>query len=169
VAGITGATNAVTATVIADITPPHQRAKRFGLLSACYGGGMIAGPAMGGLFGAISPHLPFLLAALLSASNLALTFILLRETRPDSPARSASLAQHRGRPGLSAVPGITFLLIAFGLVQFIGQAPGATWVLFTEHRLDWSPVEVGILPVRFRDRTGSRAGPPYWPHRGVDR
>ena len=144
VAGITGATNAVTATVIADITPPHQRAKRFGLLSACYGGGMIAGPAMGGLFGAISPHLPFLLAALLSASNLALTFILLRETRPDSPARSASLAQHRGRPGLSAVPGITFLLVAFGLVQFIGQAPGATWVLFTEHRLDWSPVEVGI-------------------------
>src|SRR5699024_9695488 len=117
---------------------------RFGLLSACYGGGMIAGPAMGGLFGAISPHLPFLLAALLSASNLALTFILLRETRPDSPARSASLAQHRGRPGLSAVPGITFLLVAFGLVQFIGQAPGATWVLFTEHRLDWSPVEVGI-------------------------
>src|SRR5699024_11458963 len=77
------------------------------------------------------------LAALLSASNLALTFILLRETRPDSPARSASLAQHRGRPGLSAVPGITFLLVAFGLVQFIGQAPGATWVLFTEHRLDW--------------------------------
>ena len=40
VAGITGATNAVTATVIADITPPHQRAKRFGLLSACYGGGI---------------------------------------------------------------------------------------------------------------------------------
>src|SRR5699024_12396494 len=66
------------------------------------------------------------------------------ETRPDSPARSASLAQHRGRPGLSAVPGITFLLVAFGLVQFIGQSPGATWVLFTEHRLDWSPVEVGI-------------------------
>ena len=42
------------------------------------------------------------------------------------------------------MPGITFLLVAFGLVQFIGQAPGATWVLFTEHRLDWSPVEVGI-------------------------
>src|SRR5699024_12245169 len=78
---ITGATNAVTSTLIADITPPHQRAKRFGLLSACYGGGMIAGPAMGGLFGAISPHLPFLLAALLSASNLALPFRLIRETR----------------------------------------------------------------------------------------
>ena len=104
----------------------------------------LAGATVDYLVLAISPHLPFLLAALLSASNLALTFILLRETRPDSPARSASLAQHRGRPGLSAVPGITFLLVAFGLVQFIGQAPGATWVLFTEHRLDWSPVEVGI-------------------------
>ncbi len=143
VAGITGATNAVTATVIADITPPHQRAKRFGLLSACYGGGMIAGPAMGGLFGAISPHLPFLLAALLSASNLALTFILLRETRPDSPARSASLAQHRGRPGLSAVPGIPSInRIRPCSIHWAGSS--ATWVLFTEHRLDWSPVEVGI-------------------------
>src|SRR5699024_11687662 len=101
---------------------------------------------MGGLFGAISPHLPFLLAALLSASNLALTFILLRETRPDSPARSASLAQHRGRPGLSAVPGITFLLFAFGLVPFIVQAPGATWVLFTESRLDRTPAAGSTTP-----------------------
>ena len=60
VAGITGATNAVTSTVIADITPPDQRAKRYGWLGACYGGGMIAGPAIGGLFGGVSPHLPFL-------------------------------------------------------------------------------------------------------------
>src|SRR5699024_3592267 len=127
-----------------DITPPHQRAKRFGLLSACYGGGMIAGAAMGGLFGAISPHLPFLLAALLSASNLALTFILLRDTRPDSPARSASLAPHRGRPGLSSLLGTIFLLVGFGLGQFVGQALGATRLLFTELRLEWSPVAVGI-------------------------
>src|SRR5699024_12302633 len=109
-------------------------------LVACCGVCLIAAPALVGLFAPFSPHLPFSLAALLSARNLALTFILFRETRPDSPARSASLAQHRGRPGLSAVPWITFLLIAFGLVQFIGQATGATWVLFTEHRIDLSYV-----------------------------
>ena len=65
---------------------------------------MIAGPA-GGLFGAISPHLPFLLAALLSASNLALTFILLRETCPDS-LRALRRLLNTGRPGPSAVPGL---------------------------------------------------------------
>lgn len=144
VAGITGATNAVTATVIADITPPHQRAKRFGLLSACYGGGMIAGPALGGVFGAISPHLPFLLAALLSATNLMLSFFLLRETRPNVAAHLGSPATaHRGFR-LTAAPGVALLLVAFGLVQLIGQAPGATWVLFTENRLDWGPIEIGI-------------------------
>src|SRR5699024_8597162 len=49
VAAMIGATHAVTASVIAEITPPHQRAVRLGLLRACYGGGRIAGPAMGGL------------------------------------------------------------------------------------------------------------------------
>src|SRR5699024_6943572 len=73
VAGITGATNAVTATVIADITPPDQRAKRYGWLGACYGGGMIAGPAIGGLFGGVSPHLPFLVAAALTGITLVLS------------------------------------------------------------------------------------------------
>lgn len=144
VAGITGATNAVTATVIADITSPSQRAKRFGLLSACYGGGMIAGPALGGVFGEFSPHLPFLVAAFLSAINLILSFFLLRETRPDAPVRIESPAQFRHGVPFTSIPGVVVLLAAFGLVQFIGQAPGTTWVLFTENRLDWGPIEVGI-------------------------
>ena len=144
IAGITGATNAVTATVIADTTPPHERAKRFGLLSACYGGGMIAGPALGGVFGAISPHLPFLLAAFLSATNLLLSFFLLRETRPNIAAGFDSPFKTHRSFRITAIPGVSFLLIAFGLVQFIGQAPGSTWVLFTENRLAWGPVEIGI-------------------------
>lgn len=142
VAGITGATNAVTATVIADITPPDQRAKRYGWLGACYGGGMIAGPAIGGLFGGVSPHLPFLVAAALAGIALVLSASLLRETRP--PGSNGSHAQQPGTAKLTAVPGMLILLAVFGIVQFIGQAPGSTWVLFTQQRLDWNPVEVGV-------------------------
>ena len=144
VAGITGATNAVTATMIADVTPPAERAKRYGWLGACYGGGMIAGPVIGGLFGGFSPHLPFLVAALLTAVNLTLSLSMLHETRPDLPIKSQESASTSAPFRLQAIQGVVPLIAAFGLVQLIGQAPGSTWVLFTQQRLDWSPVEVGI-------------------------
>lgn len=142
VAGVTGATNAVTATVIADITPPDQRAKRYGWLGACYGGGMIAGPALGGLFGGLSPQLPFFAAAALTGITLVLSVSLLRETRP--PGSTDSDALDPGTAKLAAVPRMLILLAVFGIVQFIGQAPGSSWVLFTQQRLNWNPVEVGV-------------------------
>nr|ARI46004.1 TraI [Cloning vector pMR361-K] len=54
VAGITGATGAVAGAYIADITDGEDRARHFGLMSACFGVGMVAGPVAGGLLGAIS-------------------------------------------------------------------------------------------------------------------
>ncbi|WP_239647799.1 MFS transporter, partial [Streptococcus agalactiae] len=52
VAGITGATGAVAGAYIADITDGEDRARHFGLMSACFGVGMVAGPVAGGLLGA---------------------------------------------------------------------------------------------------------------------
>jgi len=43
---------------LADITPPEQRAKRFGLLGALSGIGTMVGPALGGLLAAIDVALP---------------------------------------------------------------------------------------------------------------
>ncbi|WP_372449614.1 MFS transporter, partial [Mammaliicoccus lentus] len=72
VAGITGATGAVAGAYIADITDGEDRARHFGLMSACFGVGMVAGPVAGGLLGAISLHAPFLAAAVLNGLNLLL-------------------------------------------------------------------------------------------------
>ncbi len=47
VAGITGATGAVAGAYIADITDGEDRARHFGLMSACFGVGMVAGPVAG--------------------------------------------------------------------------------------------------------------------------
>ncbi len=55
---------------VADITPPEDRAKRFGLLGAMFGLGFILGPVMGGLLGAIDLHLPFFAAGALALLNL---------------------------------------------------------------------------------------------------
>ena len=57
--GITGATGAVAASVIADTTSASQRVKWFGWLGASFGLGLIAGPIIGGFAGEISPHSPF--------------------------------------------------------------------------------------------------------------
>lgn len=50
-AGITGANMAVATAYVSDITPAHERAKRFGLLGAVFGIGFIAGPVIGGVLG----------------------------------------------------------------------------------------------------------------------
>nr|AMP56805.1 tet_MFS_efflux [uncultured bacterium] len=143
VAGITGATSAVGASIIADISPPEKRAQRFGWLSACYGGGMILGPVIGGLFGSLSPRIPFFVAAALTGLNLILGLLTLPETGANASKGGAGPTA-LGRTARGVLAPLVSLLVVFGLVQLIGQAPGSTWVLFTEHRLGWTPFDVGI-------------------------
>src|SRR2546430_9830801 len=51
VPGITAASIATSYDYVADVTPPAQRAARFGLLGAAFGAGFVLGPALGGLAG----------------------------------------------------------------------------------------------------------------------
>ena len=46
---------AVANAYVADITPPEERAKRFGMLGAMFGIGFILGPVIGGLLGGDQP------------------------------------------------------------------------------------------------------------------
>ncbi|MDF5104158.1 MFS transporter, partial [Vibrio parahaemolyticus] len=51
ISGVTGATGAVAASVIADNTASQERTKWFGRLGAAFGVGLISGPAIGGFTG----------------------------------------------------------------------------------------------------------------------
>jgi len=70
VAGAMQANISVASAYVADITPPEQRAKRFGMLGAMFGVGFILGPVIGGLLGSNSLRLPFYAAGSLSLLNL---------------------------------------------------------------------------------------------------
>jgi multidrug resistance protein len=90
---LTGFGNANIATaqaIIADVTPPSERARGMGLIGAAFGLGFIVGPALGGAFGQISVAAPAYAAAVLSAVNWIFAWRMLPETL--DPAH----AQHEG-------------------------------------------------------------------------
>jgi MFS transporter, DHA1 family, tetracycline resistance protein len=92
--GITGGNLSVAQAVIADVTPPKDRAKRFAMIGAAFGTGFVLGPYLGaklaspnisfyGLFN--TPHwfnaaTPFWFTAALSFINLILLLVMLPET-----------------------------------------------------------------------------------------
>ncbi|AXA70376.1 Tetracycline resistance protein, class C [Achromobacter insolitus] len=151
VAGITGATGAVAGACIADLADGRERARYFGLMSACFGLGMIAGPVIGGLMGGISPRMPFLGAAFLNGLNFLMACFLLPESRSGErrplslkalmPASSFLWA--RGKPVVIA------LMSVFFVMQFAGQVPGTLWVIFGEDRFRWDAATVGISLAAF--------------------
>src|SRR5262245_7417712 len=63
-----GTTTAVNAAV-ADFTEPGRGPQAYGRISAAFGVGFIAGPAVGGLLGAVSLRMPFYVAAGLAFAN----------------------------------------------------------------------------------------------------
>lgn len=69
VSGICAASISTAYAYIADVTPPAQRAARFGMMGVAFGVGFVLGPALGGLAGNIDPRLPFWIAAALSLGN----------------------------------------------------------------------------------------------------
>jgi len=131
---------------VADITPPEQRARRFGMLGAMFGLGFILGPVMGGLLGAIDLRLPFFAAGSLALLNLLYGYFVLPESLP--PARRRAFSLKSANPvsslrGLAQMKGAGLLvgvIACSGLAQFVLYT---TWVLYTTFKFGWGPQENG--------------------------
>ena len=131
---------------VADITPPTERAKRFGLLGAMFGVGFILGPVMGGLLGAISVPLPFFVAGGLALINVFYGWLVLPESLP--PERRKTFAWAATNPfvairGLTQLKGagkLVAVVACSGLAQFVLYT---TWVLYTTFKFGWGPQENG--------------------------
>jgi DHA1 family tetracycline resistance protein-like MFS transporter len=146
VGGAMAANAAVANAYVADITPPEQRARRFGLLGAMFGLGFILGPALGGILGAIDLRLPFVVAGVLTLVNLVYGYFVLPESLPVERRQPVQLA--RANPfgalkALARLEGVGLLvavLCAGFLAQFILYT---TWVLYNTFRFGWGPAENG--------------------------
>jgi len=146
VSGAMQANIAVGNAYVADITPPEQRAKRFGMLGAMFGLGFILGPVMGGLLGAIDLRLPFFAAGSLALLNLLYGYFVLPESLPADRRRpfawrSANpVSSLRGLAQLKGAGLLVAVIACSGLAQFVLYT---CWVLYTTFKFGWGPLENG--------------------------
>ncbi len=137
---------AVANAYVADITPPEERAKRFGMLGAMFGIGFILGPVIGGLLGGIDLHYPFIAAGVLALLNLVYGYFVLPESLPVDKRRG--FAWSRANPvaalkqlaGLKDTAPLVVVLACVGLAQFTLYT---TWVLYTTFKFNWGPTDNG--------------------------
>ncbi len=144
--GAMQANAAVANAYVADITPPEDRARRFGLLGAMFGMGFILGPVLGGLLGAIDLHLPFFVAGGLALLNWLYGFFVLPESLPRE--RRTPFEWRNANPvaalkGLAELKGIGPLVIVLALSAMAQFVLHATWVLYTSFKFGWGPLENG--------------------------
>ncbi len=137
---------AVANAYVADISPPADRARRFGLLGAMFGLGFILGPVLGGLLGNIDLHLPFFVAGWLALLNLAYGYFVLPESLPAE--RRTPFEWRKANPvaalkGLAALKGIGALVIVLALSALAQFVLHATWVLYTAFKFGWGPLANG--------------------------
>lgn len=86
--GVTGGNLAIVSAFIADVTPPEERAKNFGLIGMAFGIGFVFGPALGGVLSRISLTAPAFAAGALSLLALLAGLLVLPESLP--PAQRAT-------------------------------------------------------------------------------
>jgi DHA1 family tetracycline resistance protein-like MFS transporter len=146
VGGVMQANAAVANAYVADITPPEQRARRFGLLGAMFGLGFILGPVLGGLLGGIDIRLPFFVAGALALLNLAYGWFVLPESL--GPDRRHAVDWKRANPlsafrQLAALKGVGLLVGVLALTALAQFALYTIWVLYGQFRFGWGPTESG--------------------------
>ncbi|MDQ7989735.1 MAG: MFS transporter [Candidatus Dactylopiibacterium sp.] len=146
IGGAMQANAAVANAYVADITPPEQRARRFGMLGAMFGLGFILGPVMGGLLGSIDLHLPFYVAGTLAVLNALYGYFVLPESLPPAQRKPFSLRDANPVSALrrlAGFKGLRLLVTAVGLISLAQFTMHASWVLHNSFRFGWGPRENG--------------------------
>jgi MFS transporter, DHA1 family, tetracycline resistance protein len=146
VSGAMQANVAVAQAYVADITPPGERARRFGLLGAMLGLGYTFGPVAGGLLGDIDLRLPFFVAGALALVNTLYGVFVLPESLP--PARREPFRWARANPvaalrALGALRGVGPLVWVLALAALGQFTLHMSWVLHNSFKFGWGPKENG--------------------------
>ena len=146
IAGLTSANMAVASAYLTDMTPPEQRAGRFGLFNAMFGVGFIIGPILGGLLGDYWVRLPFIAAAALNFGNLLLAFVLLPESRQPSRDKLDLAALNPLLPlrWVFALKRLWPVIVVFFIFSTTGEAYGTVWALWGSDSFAWNGLWIGL-------------------------
>lgn len=147
IGGMSSASMSVASAYASDISTHENRAKSFGKVGAAFGLGFICGPMLGGLLGGVDLHLPFYVAAALSAANLAYGYLAVPESLPAERRSKFSLARVNPFSALGRLikrTEIRGLIVVYALMTFAQMMLQSTWVLYTTFRFGWTPRENGV-------------------------
>lgn len=148
ISGITSSTFGTASAYIADVTPPDERAAKYGMLGVAFGIGFIIGPSVGGLLAGYGLRAPFWCAAALSLAGAAYGYFILPESlsidcrspfhwRTANPIGSFHFLRARPR---------VFVLACAGLLSMLAHdAAPSTFVLYTTWRYGWTERTVGLV------------------------
>ncbi len=145
--GVFGGSYGPAQAAIADVTSPEDRAKNFALVSAGFGIGFVAGPALGGLLAQYGERAPFWLALALSLANFVYGLIAFPETlkpelrRPFTLARANPFGAWKTAGQALGMRRIALVLLLWQLASLVYPL---TWSFWGIAALDWSDQMIGL-------------------------
>jgi DHA1 family tetracycline resistance protein-like MFS transporter len=139
--GLSGGNISTARAYVADVTPPKDRARAYGLIGVAFGLGFILGPALSGLLAGVSITAPIWAAAGITVIAMVMAWLWLPETVHRTYAGTGSpfhnLAAMMKRPNLRRVLAIDFVYwFAFAVFQ-------TTFALFASRRFNFDVSQTG--------------------------
>ncbi len=147
IAGIASSTWSLGYALVTDITPPEQRAQRFGMLGAAFGGGFILGPVIGGFLGEFGERVPFYAAAGLALANVVYGYFVMGETLAPENRRPFELSRANPVGAVTQIrryPVVIGLAVAYFLYMIGHYSLPSTWTYYTIEKFSWSEAQIGL-------------------------
>lgn len=142
--GFTGGNISTAQAYIADVTPPADRAKNFGLIGAAFGLGFSVGPGIGGMLANLSLQAPAYAACALSLLTAIFGYFVL----PESLATQHRRATNLKLADLSPVkpireafgrPELRLMLFSAFVLNFAFSGLQSNFAVFTLTRFGYTP------------------------------
>jgi DHA1 family tetracycline resistance protein-like MFS transporter len=150
--GALGGSYAPAQAAIADVTTPDQRARNFGYVSAAFGIGFVAGPALGGLLAQFGDRAPFYAASALAALNFLYGLTVFPETLKAEHRRPFHWRRANPLGALAAAraaPGMVQAALVLVLWQIASLVYPLTWSFYAIAQFGWSNLMIGASLAAF--------------------
>jgi DHA1 family tetracycline resistance protein-like MFS transporter len=145
--GTFGGSYSTAMAALSDFTPPDERAKTFGFVSAAFGVGFVLGPAIGGLLGEYGERAPFYVAAAMAGLNFLYGLMVFPETLALENRRTFILSRANPLGALRvmrSIPGMTGVAMVLILWQIASLVYPMTWSFYGIAQFGWSTRMIGL-------------------------